>query len=403
VGHSALSGIKVLEFGDFVACPYCGKQLSNMGAEVIKVERPGLGDKSRSYGPFPQDLPDFEKSGLFLFLNTNKSSISLNLETATGIKIFKELLKWADVLIEDHLPRELARLGLSYRVIKEINPSLVMTSITPFGQTGPYRNYKGCDLVNCHSGSNAFGNPDEGTQDPDTHPPLKTPSHSSDVISGVTAAVCTMGAVMGRKLWNSGTHVDVSQQEAVASMGRQQLAFYSVQGITPSREYGRKKFGGFLYRCKDGYVVIWIGPHYPLVVKMMGNPDWAEAEMFANPLMRNDYIGELNQLITVWTLEHTTEEINQLALEYGVPCSLVRTVKDLLSDEQLDYRRFWEEVEHPVAGKFKYPGPPFRASATPGRIERPAPLLGEHNEKVYCQVLGYERSDLIRMRQLGVI
>jgi crotonobetainyl-CoA:carnitine CoA-transferase CaiB-like acyl-CoA transferase len=186
-------------------------------------------------------------------------------------------------------------------------------------------------------------------------------------------------------------------------MGRQQLAFYSVQGITPSREYGRKKFGGFLYRCKDGYVVIWIGPHYPLVVKMMGNPDWAEAEMFANPLMRNDYIGELNQLITVWTLEHTTEEINQLALEYGVPCSLVRTVKDLLSDEQLDYRRFWEEVEHPVAGKFKYPGPPFRASGTPGRIERPAPLLGEHNEKVYCQVLGYERSDLIRMRQLGVI
>ena len=401
--HSALSSIKVLEFSEFVSGPYCGKLLANLGAEVIKVERPGLGDRSRSYGPFPEDIPHSEKSGLFLFLNTNKSSVTINLETATGVKIMKDLIEWADVLIEDHLPRELARLGLNYRVVHKINPSLIMTSITPFGQTGPFRNYKGCDLVNCHAGSNAFGNPDEGIMDPATHAPLKTPNHGSDVISGITAAVCTMGAVMGRKNGKPGIHVDVSQQEAVASMGRQQLAFYSVQGLTPSREYGRKKFGGFLYPCKDGYVVIWIGPHYPLVVKMMGNPDWAEAEMFANPLMRNDYISELNQLITVWTMEHTTAEINELALQYGVPCSLVRTVKDLISDPQLDYRHFWEEVEHPVAGKFKYPGSPFILSATPGKIEHPAPLLGEHNEQVYCRTLGYSRGDLVRLRQMGVI
>jgi crotonobetainyl-CoA:carnitine CoA-transferase CaiB-like acyl-CoA transferase len=403
VSHSALSGIKVLEFSEFISGPYCGKMLSNMGAEVLKLEKPGFGDRSRSYGPFPEDLPHPEKSGLFLFLNTNKSSVTLNLETATGLKIFKELLGWADVLIEDHLPKELVRLGLSYRVIHKINPSLIMTSITPFGQTGPFRNYKGCDLVHCNSGSNAFGNPDEGVQDPDTHPPLKTPSHGSDIIGGITGAVCTMGAVIGRNNRKSGIHVDVSQQEAVASMGRQQLAFYSVQGLTPSREYGRKKFGGFLYPCQDGHVVIWIGPHYPLVVKMMGNPDWAEAEMFANPLMRNDYISELNQLISVWTLEHTTEEINSLALQHGVPCSLVRNVKDLIFDKQLEYRHFWEEVEHSVAGKLKYPGPPFKLSATPGKIERPAPLLGEQNEKVYCQMLGYSRGDLVQMRQIGVI
>jgi crotonobetainyl-CoA:carnitine CoA-transferase CaiB-like acyl-CoA transferase len=403
VDHSALSGIKVLEFSEFVTGPYCGKLLSNMGAEVIKVEKPSLGDKSRSWGPFPQDLPHPEKSGLFLFLNTNKSSVTLNLETATGVKIFKELIKWTDVLIEDHLPKEMYRLGLGYRVLHKLNPSLIMTSITPFGQTGPFKNYKGCDLVNCHSGSEAFGNPDEGTRDPDTHAPLKTPNHGSDVMCGITAAVCTLGAVMGRQNGKSGTHIDLSQQEAVASIGRQQLAYYAVQGLTPSREYGRKKFGGFLYPCKDGYVVIWIGPHYPLVVKMMGNPDWAEEEMFANPLLRNDYISELNQLITVWTLEHTTGEINSLALQYGVPCSLVRTVKDLVSDEQLEFRNFWEEIEHPAAGKLKYPGPPFRLSATPGKIERPAPLLGEQNEKVYCQMLGYNRADLVKMRQIGVI
>lgn len=401
--HAALSGIKVLEFCDFVAGPYCGKMLANNGAEVIKIERPGLGDKARSYGPFPEDIPHPEKSGLFLFLNTNKSSITLNTGTATGLKLFKELLKWADVLIEDHLPRELARMGLSFRAIHKINPSLIMTSITPFGQTGPFRNYKGCDLVNCSSGSNAFGNPDEGTPDPETHAPLKTPNHGSDIISGITAAVCTMGALNGRKNGKLGLHVDVSQQESVASMGRQQLAFYSVQGLTPSREYGRKKFGGFLYPCKDGYVVIWIGPHYPLVVKMMGNPDWAEAEMFANPLMRNDYIGELNQLITVWTMEHTTEEINTLSLQYGVPCSTVRTVKDLVSDPQLEFRHFWEEIEHPAVGKLKYPGAPFRLSATPGKIVSPAPQLGEQNEQIYCRLLGYSRMDLVRMRQIGAI
>jgi CoA:oxalate CoA-transferase len=403
VDNSALSGIKVLEFSDFISGPYCGKLLSLMGAVVIKIERPGLGDKSRSYGPFSQDIPHLEKSGLFLFLNTNKSSITLNVETAIGLKIFNELIKWADVLVEDHLPKELAKLGLNFRNIHKINSGLIMTSITPFGQTGPFRNYKGCDLVNCCSGSNAFGNPEEGVENPSTHPPLKTPYHSSDIIGGITAAVCTMGAVVGRSSRKSGIHVDISQQEAVASIGRQQLAFYSVQGATPSREYGRKKFGGFLYPCKDGYVVIWIGPHYPQVIKMMGNPDWAEADIFANPVLRDDYVSELNQLISIWTREHTGEEINNLALQYGVPCSTVRTARDLISDLQLDARSFWQEVEHPVAGKLKYPGPLSKFSATPGKIEHPAPLLGEHNENVYCQMLGYSRADLVRMRQIGAI
>ena len=288
--RQALTGIKVVEFSDFVSGPFCGKYLANLGAEVIKVEKPGLGDKARSWGPFPQDLPDIEKSGLFLFLNTNKSGITLNLETAAGLKMFKELLKWADVLIEDRPVQEMSRLGLSYEIISRLNPSLVMTSITPFGQTGPFKDYKGNDLISSHSSAEAFGNPDEGVKDPATHPPLKGANHAADFMSGMTAAVCTLGAVIARKASGSGTHVDISRQEAVASIGRQQLAYYAVQGVTPSREYGRKKFGGFLYPCKDGYVVIWIGPHYPRVMEMMGNPDWSTEEMFANPLLRNDYI-----------------------------------------------------------------------------------------------------------------
>jgi crotonobetainyl-CoA:carnitine CoA-transferase CaiB-like acyl-CoA transferase len=401
--RQALSNVKVLEFSDFVSGPYCGKLLANTGAQVIKVEKPGLGDKARSWGPFPDNLPHPEKSGLFLFLNTNKSGITLNVETAAGLKIFKELLKWADVLIEDHSFKEMKALGLGYAAVKKINPSLVMTSITPFGQTGPYKNYKGNDLIASHSSSEAFGNPDEGVKDPPAFPPLKVANHAADFMSGLAAAACTLGALIGRRNDGRGRHIDLSKQEALASITRQQLAYYSVMEENPSREFGRKKFGGFLYPCKDGYVVIWIGPHYHLVVRMMGDPDWSKEEMFANPLLRNQYIVELNQLITAWTVEHTTEEINNLALEHGVPCSLVRSVKDLASDEQLAFRNFWLEIDHSAAGKLRYPGAPFKLSATPAAIGRPAPLLGEHNEKVYCEMLHFSREQLVRMRQGGII
>ena len=399
----ALSGVKVIEFSDYVCGPYCTKLLSTMGAEVIKVELPGLGDSARRWGPFPDDLPHPEKSGLFLFLNTNKYGITLDTETEAGLKIFKKLLEWADVLVDAHLPKQMKRLGLTYNKIKKINPKLIVISITPFGQNGPLCNYSGNDLIASHSGSEAFGNPDEGVKNVETEPPLKGSYHASDMLCGVTAASCVVSALIGRQVNGKGQHIDLSQQEAIASTGRQQLAYYGVQGLIPSREWGRKKFGGFLYPCKDGYVVIWIGPHYPRVMEMLGNPDWAQEEMFANPLLRNDYIVELNQLISVWTLEHSIEEINSLADSHGVPCSPVRSVKEFIQDEQLAYRKFWQEINHPLAGRIKYPGPPFLASVTPGLLKQPAPLLGEHNEKVFCQILGYSRSDLVKLRQAGII
>ncbi len=185
MNRQALSDVKVIEFSDFVSGPYCGKLLSNTGAEVIKIEKPGLGDKARSWGPFPENLPHPEKSGLFLFLNTNKFGVTLNLETSAGRKIFKELLKWADVLIEDHAVKEMRGWGLNYAEIKKINPSLIVTSITPFGQTGPYKDYKGNDLIASHAGTEAFGNPDEGVKDPATMPPLRVAHHASDFMAGL--------------------------------------------------------------------------------------------------------------------------------------------------------------------------------------------------------------------------
>ncbi|OGO31807.1 MAG: hypothetical protein A2Z29_08380 [Chloroflexi bacterium RBG_16_56_11] len=399
----ALNGLKVLEFGEFVSGPYCGKLLADLGAEVIKVEKPGLGDRGRSWGPFPGDIPHAEKSGLFLFLNTNKSGITLNLESALGLKIFHRLAAWADVLIEDRLPRESVRLGIDYRRLKKLNPALIVTSITPFGQTGPYKNYKGNDLVSSHTSSEAFGNPAEGVDDIERYSPLKGPMHAADFMTGLSAAVSTMSAVVSRGGNGSGRHIDISAQESLASVVRQELAFCLCEGLCPTRQKGRKRRGGILYPCRDGYVCIWAGPHWQKLVAMMGNPDWAKAEIFQNPATRAEHMDDFNMLVELWTREHTTAEIDRAGISFDVPLSPVRTVKELVADAQLEYRDFFVEIDHPVAGKLKYPGAPYKLSATPWEIQIPAPLLGEHNEKIYCGMLGYSRPDLVRMRQAGIV
>ncbi|MGD0779274.1 MAG: CoA transferase [Dehalococcoidales bacterium] len=399
----ALGDLKVLEFSEFITGPYCGKMLADLGADVIKIEKPVEGDCARHWGPFPGDVPHMEKSGLFLFLNTNKSGITLDVESEQGREIFQRLVAWADVLIENYPPREMARLGFDYPSLKKVSPSLIMTSITPFGQTGPYKDYKGGDLINSHMSSEAFGNPAEGVNDMERYSPLRGPMHTADFMTGLTAAVCTMSAIIGRRGNKSGRHIDVSAQEALASVTRQELAFCLCEGLYPTRQMGRKRVGGFLYSCKDGYVCIWIGPHWQKLVTMMGNPDWTQVELFNNPATRAEHQEDCNKLIELWTREYTMAEIDRMGIVHDVPLSPVRNVKELVADEQLAYRNFFVEIDHPQAGKLKYPGAPYKLSATPWEVKRPAPLLGEHNEEVYNRVLGYSRQDLARLKEAGII
>jgi CoA:oxalate CoA-transferase len=399
----ALNGLKVLEFSEFVSGPYCGKLMADLGADIIKIEKPGPGDRARSVGPFPGDIPHLEKSGLFLFLNTNKLGITLNIENESGREIFHRLIGWADVLIENNPRRDMARLGLDYRRLKKLNPSLIMTSISPFGRTGPYKDYKGSDLVSSHTSSEAFGNPAEGVTDTEQYGPLRGPMHAADFMTGLTAAVCTMSAVVSKRRSRTGRHIDVSAQEALASVTRQELAFCLCEGLYPSRQVGRKRVGGFLYHCKDGYVCIWMGPHWPKLVTMMGKPDWTQTGLFQNPATRAEHQEDCNKLIELWTREHTMTEIDQLGMQYDVPLAPVRTVKEVVADEQLAHRQFFTGIDHPVAGRLKYPGAPYKLSATPWGIRRPAPQLGEHNDEVYRQMLGYRKKDMEGLKKAGII
>lgn len=403
MADKALSGLKVLEFGEFISAPYCGKLLGDLGAEVIKIEKPGGGDRARDWGPFPGDIPHPEKSGLFLNINRNKSSITLDPESVTGREIFMRLVEWADVLIEANPPAKMEKLGFTYENLSKNNPGLIMTSITPFGQTGPYRDYKGNDLISAHVGGEAYGNPAEGFVEVEKFGPLKPPMHTADFMTGLSAGVCTMSAIYGRNISGKGQHIDLSAQEALASVVRQELMFYYVAGTEPSRQAGRKIRGGILYQCSDGHVCIWLGPHMPKLIKMMGDPDWANTEIFQDPGQRMQHMDEFNTLVNVWTMERTRDEIEKLGIEYSVPCAPVRSVEELVNDEQLAFREYFVDIDHPAAGKLRYPGAICKMTETPWDGTKPAPLLGQDNLKVYCDMLGYEKSELVQMTQAGII
>jgi len=399
----ALSGVKVLEYAQLVTGPYCTKLLADLGAEVIKIEEPGIGDEARRRGPFLNDIPHPERSGLFLYVNTNKLGITLGVETATGKKIFRELAKEADILVEDKPPGVMNGLGLDYESLREINPRLVMTSITPFGQTGPYKNYKAYHLNVVHASGGGYLHP-PGSPNLKREP-TKGGGLFDDYSSGVTAAVGTLGALYVQRMTGKGQHVDVSKQEAVSSLDGVTLAQYPNEGIVPRRVPIRPM--RMVLPCKDGYVIGGGGAlqddQWQAMKKLLGNPAWAEDEKFKDEDSRGEHLEEISLHFAEWVLPRYREEYYHQGQAAGLAVALVRTAGEVVNSEQFMERRFFVEIDHPETGRLKYPSVPYRFSATPFRVTRPAPLLGQHNEEIYCQRLGYSRQELVRMREAGII
>lgn len=404
---AALDGVTVVDLTHYIAGPYCTKLIADYGAEVIKVERPDVGDPARRLGPFLNDQPDLETSGLFLHLNTNKKSVTLNLKTAQGNTILKELVRGADIVVENFHPRVLPSLGLDYGVLSAVNPRLTMTSISNFGHSGPYRDYKMTEIV-----AYAMSGVMQATGMPDREP-IKLALTVEQFYAGNIAATATLGAFIGAQLQGVGQQLDLAIMEIEAGnqdRGISNLAAYQYSGeaqFRRQRENVRSILPNGVFPTSDGYVQFagtqpaW----WERVCLMMDRPEMAKDPHFVDPenfYQNPERKAEVDAILLEWTVRYTKREVMERAQEFGYLTGALNTMADVFADPHLAARGFFVEVDHPRAGCLRYPGPQFKMAETPWRAGR-APLLGEHNREVYCQRLGYSAEDLVLMRQQGVI
>jgi crotonobetainyl-CoA:carnitine CoA-transferase CaiB-like acyl-CoA transferase len=383
VVDAALADLTVVECGQGPAGAFAAKAFADLGADVIKVEPPD-GDASRRFGPFPGDRPHPERSGQFLYLNANKRGVTLDLSAADDCRRLDALLARADILLSDLPPPRLDALALDFERLHARHPRLIVTAISPFGQTGPYRAYKGGDLIAWHMGGTGYGTPFNAVTDPATQPPLRGGGFQAEYLAGWTAAAATMVAVFHRERTGAGQLVDVSALEAVANMVRAGFALYSYdRRALPTT---RLKVGSpWIYPCKDGYVSLsTLRDHWWEALKdLMGRPAWADSPEFADVAGRRQHADALDALLGEWLRGHTRAELYRMLVARGIPCFPVNAIDEVVHSPQYRARAFFVVQDHPVAGAVTQPGPAIRFSATPWRLRRPAPLLGEHNDEVF--------------------
>lgn len=366
----ALAGLRILELSENVAAPYCAKLFADLGADVIKIERPG-GDPSRRRGPFPDDQPHPERSALFLYLNTSKRSQVLDLEIEADRGQFRALADQADLLIEDRAPGELNELGVGFDALSKRNPGLIVCSVTPFGQTGPNRHFKSQHLNLYHGAGHAspFALP---TGD---RAPARAGGYLGEYDAGLTAAVGALGAVYARESDGLGQHIDVSKQEAMMCLERVTIGRYANE----PDPFGQGGGPGGLLRAKDGWVMLttlevhqWEG-----LVAAMGTPAWTREAWCSDPMQRRQNMERLQRQLETWTSTLPADEIYHLAQSEGTPAAPVRDVAEVLAWPQANARGFFRNLDHPQAGSLRYPTRACNASATDWLGGR-APLLDEH-------------------------
>ncbi|MFC2006487.1 CaiB/BaiF CoA transferase family protein [Chloroflexota bacterium] len=378
--RKALGGIRVVEWSQFVTGPYCAKLLADLGAEVIKVEKPGLGDEARHRAPFVHDNPHPEHSLLFLYLNTNKLGINLDPKSPSEREKFIELIKWADILIEDNPLPILQELRLTYDDLRKLNPGLVMTSITPFGQTGPYSSYKAYPINTYHSG----GLGDLGPHVAGVQSQLKPGGFFGECACGLVGAVGTIAALYYQQVTGLGQQVDISKQEAILSLARVQVDRYPNEGIIQSRLDGPRSTAG-IFQCKDGYIAETASqPHqWRALIELISNSQMEKYEKYLDDNFREQNWPEITQYVSDWMMNRTMEEIYHQGQALGVTITPVMTTKDIVDSPQSSARQFFIEANHSTIGRLKYPTTPYRFSVTPSTIERSAPLLGQHTQEVF--------------------
>jgi crotonobetainyl-CoA:carnitine CoA-transferase CaiB-like acyl-CoA transferase len=405
-GAGALDGLRVVELGDFVAAAYGGKLLADLGAEVVKVEPPE-GDSARRHGPFPGDSPHPETSGLFLYLNANKLGVTAAAETATGRELLGRLLDQADVLLTDLPGARLREIGITAEALAEAHQSLVTVAISTFGADGPLSEYAGADIVGA-----AMGGMNDTVGEPGRDP-LVMPCYQSHSQAGAHAAAAAMVALFGRRLTGRGQYVDIAEADIWASYNQPGRAHIFVHEGRVRRRGGHRTMGVYPYTVlpvRDGYIsmIAGRGRQWKGFMEMVGDgqiPEWySEDERFRDRLeISRLYADEMDALLEPWLMAHDKDEIFAEAQARGIPFAPVYSTAEVVGNEHLNERGYFVEVDHPVAGPQRYPGAPYLMSDSPWELRRPAPLLGEHDEEIWCDRLGVEPAALATMRRDGVV
>jgi len=414
-----LSDYRILDLTDHKGL-YCGKVLADLGADVIKIEPPG-GESSRNIGPFYRDIPDPEKSIYWWAYNTSKRGITLNIEAADGKEILRRLVKTADAVVESFTPGYLEGLGLGYAALCKLNPDIIMTSISPFGQTGPYKDWKADDLVGWSLAGQAYVTGD------DDCPPCQVSFPHGYLVTGCHAASATLAALYYRETSGEGQHIDVSMQESVLWTTLLLVQFWDMMKINLFRAGSRRSMGTALFRlafpCKDGHVGFLIAGGQLASISMPPLIKWmAEEGMLGAFEDKKDWEAkDWTEKVDAWALTQETvdawedslikffanktkAEIYEKAREKGMIIYPVSTTKDLAENAQLKARDFYVQVEHPELGEaVTYVGAPYKIAEAPCRISRRAPLIGEHNREIYQEELGLSKENMRIFEETGVI
>ncbi len=382
---SALRGIKVLELSESVSGEYCGKLLSDFGADIIKLEKPGCGSPTRRLGPFAPEVDAPERSGLFAYLNTNKSSIELDVATVAGSNMLGKLLDHVDVIIDDHPVGWLKSVGMDPDSLHESYPKLILCSITPFGQLQSEDHMHARDLNVFHSSGWGYHTPSAAD---DSLPPLKGAGRFlASYEAGLDAALCVAAAVYEQVDSHQGQFIDISMQQVLASRTDYVLAQMVAGDMEVSTD--RRAFDlhgpADIYPCQDGYVYIWMSSpeHWKGLHKLLGYPEWMNAfpENWLELECTPERVAECQTHIAEWLKTQNKIEVAEEAQKLGLVLVPVNNARDLLSSPQYEYREFFTEVSHPLQGTASYPTVPYKLSVTPVKIETPAPLLGQHTEE----------------------
>jgi len=397
--QKALEGVKVLDLTQFEAGTTCTVLLAFLGADVIKVENPVGGDLGRL--SFSERREEGVDSYYFIFLNANKRSVTLDLKNKKGKEIFKDMVKKADIVVNNFTVGTMDKLGVGYDVLKEVNPKIIYASITGYGTYGPYKDYPCFDIVAQATGGlmGVTGYPE--------NPPTKVGTGLGDSIGATNLAVGILGALYQREKTGEGQEVEVSMQDCILNTLRPVYNFYYVGGGQPIARTGNKTkmiAPWNSYKTTDGYVVIGIltNPLWENLLKVIGREDAISDPMFADPLTRGTNVEATDSLIEEWTSKRSKMEAMNYLAGKGVPCGAVLDMTELLNNPHLRERGMVSEIEHPERGKLTILASPIKLSKSEVEVGC-APLLGEHNEEVYASMIGLSKEDIAKMKDEKII